>query len=160
LSLGIEECLNRLNKILFDEFVEEGRFVTMNLLRIDPRTRTLTYANAGHPKSYVIGGTGELKGSLECPGMPLAIERDAEFPVTDPYSLEPGDLILLVSDGVYEASSPEKIQFGMDRVLRVVRDRTGSSNEDILEGLLNAVREFTGSSVLSDDVTCVLVRVV
>jgi PAS domain S-box-containing protein len=160
LSLGMDEVLNRLNRILFEELVDESRFVTLLLLRIDPRTRTLTYVNAGHPASYILGRTGEIKRSQECLGLPLAIRPDAEFPVGGPSSLEPGDLILLVTDGVFEARSPEDLPFGMDRVLRVVRDRIGSTSEEILEGLLDEIRKFTGSSVPQDDVTCVMVRVV
>ncbi len=62
---------------------------------------------AGHPPAFVISESGELKCSLESLCLPLALQAEVEFPVGGPVTLDRGDLVLLVSDGVIEARSAQ-----------------------------------------------------
>jgi PAS domain S-box-containing protein len=155
---GTGEILKRINEEVLRQ-TDGERFVTLIMLRIDPRSRALFYSNAGHPSGYLFSRTGEIKSSLDSSSTPLGIVADEEFPIGGPLALEPGDLILLFTDGIFEARSPEGIPFGLERILQVVRDRIDLPNEAILENLRAAVCDFTGSDVLSDDVTILLVRV-
>ena len=64
--------------------------------------------------------------------------------------------MLLITDGVYEARSPEGDQLGIERVLQIVRERIDRPKEEIIRSLHAEIRQFTGSGELLDDVTVVL----
>ena len=131
---GVDEILKRINQAVIRQ-TDGERFISLIMLRIDPRSGALFYSNAGHPSGYIFNRTGEVKSSLDSTSTPLGIVPDEEFPIGSPFMLEPGDLILLFTDGVFEARSPEGIPFGLERVLQVVRDRIDLPNEAILAGL-------------------------
>ena len=155
LPIEIGEILSRLNSVLIDQ-TEEDRFVTLAMLRIDPRSRTFVYTNAGHPSGYILSKTGELKSELNSLSLPLGLVPGTEFPIRGPLTLERGDLVLLITDGVFEARSPEGDQLGIERVLQIVRERIDRPKEEIIRSLHAEIRRFTGSGELLDDVTIVL----
>ena len=84
---------------------------------------------------------------------------DIDFPVSDPIKLESNDVLLLVTDGVLEASSPDGTPFGRERMLDIVRANRDRKSEEIIEALQEALREFIGSGELQDDVTVVVMKV-
>jgi sigma-B regulation protein RsbU (phosphoserine phosphatase) len=73
--------------------------------------------------------------------------------------LSQGDLVLLLTDGIDEAVSPEEQLFGMDRILSVVREHSTASAAELVEVLYQAVREFSGDTPQLDDATAVVVKV-
>ena len=159
LSLKLGDCLNRLNDALLAQVGQDDRFVTLMLLAIDPWTRTLTYSSAGHPPGFILGRDGEVRAVLGSQNLPLALERGLVFPVTGPILLQSGDLILLLTDGAFEPFNSCAEQYGMDRVLELVRDHIDAPCETIIDNLFGAIRDFTGLPFLHDDVTCVIIRV-
>jgi PAS domain S-box-containing protein len=158
LSLSIEEMLERTNSVLFRTTRGE-HFVTMMLLSIDPASQTFRYASAGHPSGYLFAADGRLKRALDSLSMPLAFEHEGQFPVSTPINYEPGDLILLLTDGVLEARSRSGEQFGVHRVLEALREEARAPTEAILARLHRSIHEFTGKDAPEDDETIVLVRV-
>ena len=98
----IQEILTRTNGIMCKE-TEETRFVTLFLLRLDPASQSFGYVNAGHPTGYWLDASGNTKAALRSTSMPLAVMPDTEFPACPPANLAPGDLVLLITDGIPEA---------------------------------------------------------
>ncbi len=139
--------------------VDEGRFVTLILARLDPAARALVYVNAGHPAGYVLGRDGSVRATLESTGLPLGILDDAEFPEAEAVALEPGDLVLLLTDGIIEAAGADRDQFGTERALDVVRAHRDEPAGRIVAALHQAVRDFVGKDELIDDVTSLVIRV-
>ena len=139
--------------------VDEGRFVTLILARLDPAARALVYVNAGHPAGYVLGRDGSVRATLESTGLPLGILDDAEFPEAEAVVLEPGDLVLLLTDGIIEAAGADRDQFGTERALDVVRAHRDEPAGRIVAALHQAVRDFVGKDELIDDVTSLVIRV-
>jgi PAS domain S-box-containing protein len=158
LQLDMSEILRRVNAVLLEQ-AGDARFVTLLMLRIDPRTRTLSYVNAGHPAGWVLDRSGALKATLDSLSVPLAIDVGDEFPTGGPVRLEPGDVVLLATDGASEAQSPDGAQYGRGRVLEVVRQRLDSPKEEIMKSLRAAIQEFRGTPELLDDITFVLAKV-
>jgi len=154
----ISAILARANRFLADE-TGLGRFVTLLFARLDPATRSLTYANAGHSSGYVLDRSGAVSHALESTSLPLAVLVETEFPTCGPITLEPGDLVLLVTDGVHEARSPDGTFFGTERALEVVAANRDKTAAQIVEALLSAVRKFTRTDNPTDDVTAVVVKV-
>jgi PAS domain S-box-containing protein len=138
--------------------IEEGRFVTLLLARVDPQNHTLTYVNAGHPSGYVLDAKGNVLVSLESSTFPLAALSWISPKEGGPISLHEGELLLLVTDGLLEARSPTGPGFGLQRVLEVVRGCLRDPAAQIVEALHIAVREFTGRERPEDDITIVAVK--
>ena len=103
----VGDILSLANRALAAD-VDDGRFVTLFLARLDPAARTLVYANAGHPPGYVLGHDGSVRAVLGSTGLPLGISDEADFPEAEAVALEPGDHVLLLTDGIIEAVGPDR----------------------------------------------------
>jgi serine phosphatase RsbU (regulator of sigma subunit)/putative methionine-R-sulfoxide reductase with GAF domain len=132
-------------------------FVTLFLMQLDPRACSLVHASAGHCPGYVLDRRGQTKAVLASTGCPLGVDPGNEFPAGPPTTLEPGELVLLFTDGVVEAMSPDREQFGVDRLLGVVRAHRRETPEAILDALFHAVGDFSGHH-LQDDMTAVIIK--
>ena len=136
------------------------RFITILLLSLDPHQRTFAYANAGHPAGYLLGASGEIKNQLKRTGFPLGIKPDVAYPRGSATSLSADDILLLLTDGIEEAMSPEETIFGAERILEVVRANRDRSAREIADALYAAVRQFAQNTPQLDDVTAVVIKVV
>jgi sigma-B regulation protein RsbU (phosphoserine phosphatase) len=139
------------------EDITEDHFITLFLMRIDPRSGKALYSGAGHP-GYLLDRRGNVKAVLEATGRPLGIElATAHFP-SAAIVLQPGDLVLLLTDGLVEAMSPAGTRFGLQRVLQTVRSHLHRTSGQIVETLLQTVKEFS-SNIQLDDCTAVIIKV-
>jgi PAS domain S-box-containing protein len=154
---NIEEIMRRLNNFLYRE-TDAERFVTLLFIRIDCEKGTLQYGNAGHPSGFVFNHKGEVKNLLHGTGIPLGIAPDMSYDTDNLITLDPGDMVLLVSDGVLEAQSPDKEFFGDGQTIEVIRKHSTKSAREILQHLHKALLDFTKGDTLDDDVTALLIR--
>ena len=155
----VGEILTRANRVLAEDIGYE-RFITMLLVGLDPQKRTFTYANAGHPAGYVLGAAGEIKAQLKRTGLPLGIKPDVAYPPAIATGLSPGDILLLLTDGIEEAMSPDETIFGTERILEIARANRGKSAREIVDALYAAVRQFAQNTPQLDDVTAVVIKTV
>ena len=107
----------------------------------------------------MINSPGEIKALLQSEALPLGILPDTKFPLADPITLDPGDLVLMLTDGILEALSPEGEFFGTQRVLDVVREHRHAGAKEITEAIYAEVRRFSRQEKLTDDVTAVVIQV-
>jgi sigma-B regulation protein RsbU (phosphoserine phosphatase) len=154
----VGEILAKANSILV-EGTEDDRFVTLLLGKLDSETRSFSYASAGHPAGYVLDASGAVKARLDSTSLPLAVLPDVEYSVGSPVDLQDGDVVLLLTDGVFEAASSRGEPFGMRRVLDVVRQNLHCPSREICETLHQAVKEFCGFAEPTDDMTTMVVKV-
>ena len=155
----VGEILTRANGILAEDVGVE-RFITLCLVGLDPAARSLVYASAGHPPGYILGRDGQVRFSLPRTGIPLGMRPDAEYASSPTLPLEPGDLLLLSSDGIEEAVSPEDELFGVERMLDVVRSHRERTAHEIVDALYCAVRAFGRDQAPIDDFTAIILKVV
>ena len=139
-----------------------GLFVTAFYAVLEPETGRLTYCNAGHSPPVILraGGVANLE-TLEKTGMALGAIEDTDWDsrVTQ---LEPGDALILYTDGITDAQNQESQFFGRGRLLQVLRDQAHLL-EHSCEGahrlhqeLMNQVRRFMGSTPQYDDMTLMI----
>jgi sigma-B regulation protein RsbU (phosphoserine phosphatase) len=152
------DILTRTNLVLAEDVGFE-RFVTVILVRLDPRSQSLDYASAGHPSGYVLDAAGHVKARLKRLGVPLGIRPDIEYAASPVISLSAGDIVLLLTDGIEEAMSPDDAFFGVDPILDVVRAHSEHTAREIVEALFGAVRDFSHGLPQLDDLTVVVVKV-
>jgi PAS domain S-box-containing protein len=155
---NVGEILTRANSMLAED-VDFERFVTLTFAKLNPTHQTLTYSSAGHPNGYVLDGSGQVKALLKRTGVPLGIQPNFTYAGTEPISLAPHDIILLLTDGLEEAISPDNDLFGVQRTLDVVRAHAPETAGQILDALYKSVREFSQNQPQIDDLTLVVVKV-
>ena len=134
------------------------QFISLLLAKFDPEQRLWEFISAGHPAGYVMGPDGRIKAELLPGTSALGIEESTPFPVPVRISLDPGDLLLLLTDGVPEARSPEGQEFGEERVLEIVRQRRTSPAAEIIQAILDEARRFSEPDGIQDDMTVVIVK--
>jgi serine/threonine protein kinase/serine phosphatase RsbU (regulator of sigma subunit) len=149
--------LSLANRLLVREPVA-SRFVTLLLVEIDSRSRSLVYAGAGHCPAYVLDRHGEIKSALCSTGPPLGVDPASEFPTARELSLAPGDVIFACTGGIPQALSGAWQPCGLERALGVVRAHRRETPEAILERLVHAVSDFAASPLRHEDRTAVLIK--
>jgi phosphoserine phosphatase RsbU/P len=144
------------NRRLAGDLVRD-HFVTLFLLLLDPRDRSLVYSSAGHCAGHVLDREGQTRAVLASTAVPLGIDATADFPTGPPVHLGPGELLFLFTDGVVEGGPPDGGHFGLARALDVVRAHRNEEPEAILDALFEAVLTFSGHQ-LRDDLTAVILQ--
>jgi sigma-B regulation protein RsbU (phosphoserine phosphatase) len=150
--------LSRVNHMLVADQLEHGRFVTLLLVCLGGPDMSLSYASAGHIPGFLMNGSGRIEGALESSGPPLGLFDDAQF-VSSTLPLASQQLLMLLTDGAAEMSSPEEVEFGSDRVIEFVRTHRQKSARELAEGIYHSARAFAGSEPQRDDVTNVIIKV-
>jgi serine phosphatase RsbU (regulator of sigma subunit) len=134
-----------------------GQFVTAFYGILDPTTGSLTYSNAGHPPPYLFPrASGDGPRSLGKTGMALGVLATETWKQIT-VSVEPGDVLVLYSDGVTDAENEQGAPFGPERLKASVRANLGHPAEALQEGLLADIHAFAGGAVQSDDITLMVV---
>ncbi len=132
------------------------RFVTLVAIALDPTTHTLTLVNAGHPSPLLLRrATGALDEATprDVVGPPLGVLAGYEYEAHQ-LQLEPGDCLLLFSDGVSEAMNVAGDQFGLQG-LRTILERSGVAPRRLGEQILQAVKAHAAGRDQHDDITLV-----
>ncbi len=156
LTQDVSDLLTRLNAFLVADRDEE-HFVTLFLARVDPQGRKLVYASGGH-QSYLLRASGRVE-ILVATGIPLGI---VPRPIrgAPELSLHPGDLLLMVTDGIEETVSPEGYELGRGRILEVAQANRHRSASEIVTALCSAASDFSAGRVQQDDITAIVAKVV
>lgn len=151
------QILDEAQQLLTEDLGSE-RYITVLLVRLDPVARTLTFANAGHPAAHVLDARGRVKASLPRTGRALGRQGAVKFAVGPTVQLEPGDVLLLLTDGIDEAMRADGECFGTERALEAVRAHRNLPAEQLVRSICQAARDFTAPEPQNDDLTVVVVR--
>jgi sigma-B regulation protein RsbU (phosphoserine phosphatase) len=149
------EILMLANRFLSGD-LEEHRFVTLFLARIDPADRSFTFASAGH-NGYLLRATGDVE-TLKSTGLPLGLIPDTIINTSFRVAIEPGDVLFVPTDGFQEAHTPSNELYSLQRTLQFVQDRRHLPGMQIIEELRREVCSFVGSTDIADDMSAIIVR--
>ena len=147
----LEEAICAINDHMCDSAVE-GRFVTYVLAIVDPATHTFRISNAGHMSPIIRRASGEVEQfDQDLLGPPIGVVDGYPFE-TETKSLEPGDLIVLFTDGVDEALNYQDELYGGERLLEFVKNGPAKADE-LGKALLADVRRHANGRPQNDDIT-------
>jgi serine phosphatase RsbU (regulator of sigma subunit) len=155
-GLPLVQLATRLNHYACAHSLEGRRFTTAVIGEYDPSTRRLFYVNAGHNSPVVRRANGGIE-RLESGSLPFGILREATF-VAASVDLQPGDTLILFTDGVVEAFNSAGEEFTDQRWLKIIRDLPDLSAQATLQYLMQQVGQFVGATRQSDDITCLVLR--
>ena len=152
----LDSQISRLNRSIGASCPRDA-FITLFAGQLDPITGELAYCNAGHNPPLLLHAPEKLE-RLEATGIPLGIIREAEYGLQR-CQLEPGDLLVLFSDGVTEAcasTTPE--EFGESRLITTVLRKRNDCAAAMVEAVNADLVSFTDGVAAADDITLVVVR--
>ena len=157
LQLELDDILARVNQMLLKD-LEHGHFVTLFLARLNPESRTLSYASAGHVPGFVFLDSGKVKCTLNSTGPPLGLFSGSKFTLQHATQLDPGEIAVFLTDGVTESTTPAGHQFGIQRVLDYVQAHNHDAALNIADGIYHAARAFVQGDLQDDDITSVIIK--
>jgi sigma-B regulation protein RsbU (phosphoserine phosphatase) len=176
LYMALSRTLIRTYAVEFDEdpqpdvvlFAANGRilkdaradlFVTVFYGILDLETGSLTYANAGHNPPYLLrsknGPGAPVVEPLPPTGMPVGIEEDTVWG-QETVQLEPGDVLVLYTDGIPDSLNSQGEFFRDDLLLEAVTGSQGRQANEIQDAILERVQEFVGAAPQFDDITLMI----
>lgn len=150
---GAGKVMARLNNGVIESGMDDA-FVTVVFSILDPKTRSITFANAAHcPPIIRQAGTGNLIEIQDTIGFPIGAVPDTEYE-EQTITINPGDTITMFTDGVTEAMNANKDLFGNDRVFAAMAgSHTGA--QVVMDKLLESIQQWVGNTPQSDDLTVV-----
>jgi sigma-B regulation protein RsbU (phosphoserine phosphatase) len=155
---SIAEQVQDINRHL-SEGNQHGRFMTFCYLMLDRPSGSLRWVLAGHdPPILRDAKTGEFSELAGGGGIPLGVDGTWEYDELGRDGLQPGDVVVIGTDGIWEARNEANEMFGKDRLRDVIRDAHEGSASEICDAVVQAVVDFRGRTPQGDDITLVVLK--
>ncbi len=149
--------LGQLNQVVLENTLDE-QFMTAFCAQLDLMNGVLHFANAGHPAPLLWRAVDRVVQPLrEAAGLPLGIEKSTSYHHKR-IALDPGDVLLLYSDGLPAATNARGQIFGVERLSQVLAETAGESAAHIKAALIGQLDDFLDGREFEDDVTALIVR--
>jgi serine phosphatase RsbU (regulator of sigma subunit)/Na+/proline symporter len=152
------KILSTLNEFLHEDLSRAELFITMFYLSFDTDTGRLSFANAGHNPPMVWRSETKSFEWLDTEGLILGVKRDVVFEEKQ-FQMQPGDSLILYTDGITEAANSAGEMFGEGRLCALIEENHKLSPQQIINNLIKQVRSYSGTHILNDDVTLVILKV-
>ena len=136
----------------------EGQFAILQLARLQPGVHTVTFGGAGDGM-LIVDRDGRLKNRVHSSGLPIGLIDPTSYKDAAQVPLEPGDILLLLTDGFREAFNPTGHMFGESRIVETVADNAHASASEIFHAVWDAARNFSDMKGQQDDMTGIVVKV-
>ena len=153
----VEAVFATLNRMVYQS-ARKRLLATLCYALIDPKKREMYYASAGHLFPYRLSRDGEVV-ALESVSYPLGVRDQLDVRVRAS-KLDPGDRLILFSDGVVEGRAEESDElYGFERLERSLARHASASVEGLRDGILEDLGQFTGNAPREDDLTLLILQV-
>lgn len=156
---SITQIVSDVNRHLTADVEESGEFVTLFYLSIDPANRRLNWVRAGHEPAIFYDPETDTFEELRGTGMALGVNADERYLECEKTGLAKDQIILLGSDGIWEAHNPKGEMFGKEPIYRIIRQNPAASAKEIVTSCLDALNCFLENVAPEDDVTLVVIKV-
>ena len=137
---------------------EEGHYFTIAFATLDVRCHTLSYATAGHSGAFLHRRSGEVCWMAK-PNLPLGFDPSTVY-VTEHLSIEAGDRLYVLSDGLYEVPDSQGLLWGQERLEQTVRTLGHRPQAEVLSGTIAEAVRWLGHDQFPDDVAVMGLEIV
>lgn len=148
------KLMHKVNRLVY-EASASNRYATFFFASYDPATRRLDCVNAGHNPPVLLRGEETIR--LEADGPVVGLLPFAPY-TEQTLMLEPGDLLLLYTDGISEAMTREDEEWGEERMIQAARSSRHKTANQVLEDLFSAADAFTAGAPQHDDMTMLILK--
>lgn len=151
--LDPSEVAEELNR-RFASGQEAGQFFTLVYGVLNTETREFTYTSAGHPPIVLQRANGECE-LLDLSGIPIGLVPDSDEYFEDTVIIEPGDRLLMYSNGLSDTANEDGDLFGVERLMSVVKQSRNLKLKEVIRDVLSSNTKFRQKAPISDDI-CIL----
>jgi len=156
---NLAESLTQVNRLLSADVRDSGRFMSLFFLMLDQGSRTISWVRAGHDPALFYDPAKDMIEELRGPGMVLGVEEDYCYQQADKTIETEGAIILIGTDGIWEAFNKKGKMFGKQRFKDIIRQNARSGADDILNAVYRELNKFTRGQKSEDDITLVIIKI-
>jgi len=156
---SIGDIVSDVNRQLVDDVEDSGQFMTMFYLIIDPIKMNLQYVRAGHDPAIFYDPNTDTFEELRGSGMALGVDKNWTVKAYTKPALNTGQIIVLSTDGIWEACNPKGEMFGKQPIYDIIRNHSSLSANEILNVILESLNSFQKGAKIEDDITLVIIKI-
>jgi sigma-B regulation protein RsbU (phosphoserine phosphatase) len=142
------------NKLVYDAS-QSNRYATFFYAEFDPKTKLLSYVNAGHNPPVILRGSEIIR--LEACGPVVGLLPEVGYTM-DSCQLQPGDIFVGYTDGISEAMNEQDEEWEEDRFIAAARAVAQEGSKALVEGIFRRADAFTGAAKQYDDMTLLVMK--
>lgn len=157
---SVEDIITSMNQQLTRDMEKTGRFMTLFYLLIERHMNRISWVRAGHDPVLLYNPAIDRFEELKGPGVALGIDKNYTYQQQKSDNLLTNQILVLTTDGIYEARNKEGTFFGRKRLKAIIRKNGEKSAEDILDRIIEEHTHFTSGTSREDDCTVVIVKAV
>jgi sigma-B regulation protein RsbU (phosphoserine phosphatase) len=154
------DIVSDVNHQITRDFEESGGFMTLFYLSIDPLNRSLCWVRAGHDPAIIYDPAIDKFDEFRGAGMALGVDADWRYEQFQKTDLKQGQVIVMGSDGLWEARNPQGEMFGKEHIHQIIRQSPAATAREILTACFKRFNVFLGDRAPEDDVTLVVIRII
>ena len=155
----IDRVISDVNQQLAADVEDSGRFMTLFYAEIERPNKVIRWVNAGHEPAMIydpaIDTFSDLNGGNN---MALGVFEDTEFKEAH-REIAAGQIIVMATDGIWEARNPKGEMFSKDRIYKTIRQHASASAKEIQNLIFDSLRRFQKETKLEDDLTLVVIKI-
>jgi sigma-B regulation protein RsbU (phosphoserine phosphatase) len=152
------DIVSDVNQQMARDFEETGGFMTLFYLTIDTKNKCLYWVRAGHDPAIFYDPQSDTFEELRGAGIALGVDMNGHYAQYQKTNLKKGQIILLGSDGLWEARNPDGEMFGKETIYEITRRLAQASAREILATCFHEFNVFLGDRAPEDDVTLVVIK--
>lgn len=156
---SISEIMNDVNRQLCVDVEKSGQFMTLILLQVNPYENSLSWVRAGHEPGIRYNPSNGEMTQLIGKGIPLGVDPFWQYEESTMNDLQTGEIIILLTDGICESFNKEGEMFGREALDLIIKENANSDAHTILSVIQQALKEFRGEELRSDDETLIVIKV-
>jgi sigma-B regulation protein RsbU (phosphoserine phosphatase) len=154
----LDQVVADVNRQLTRDVEDSGRFMTLFICEIDRSKQVIHWVNAGHDPAMIYDREGDRFEELTGNALPLGVSETAAYQKLDKEIIA-GQIIMMGTDGIWEAQNPQGEMFGKERFKNIVRENAGQPAKDIIQAVIKEVDRFCHPLEKADDVTLVITKI-
>jgi len=156
----IDRVVSDVNRQLAKDVEDSGRFMTLLYIEIERSNQIIRWVNAGHEPAMIYDpdtdSFSELNGGNS---LALGVFEDTEFKEAQK-EIAPGQIIVIATDGIWEARNSKGEMFSRDRIHKTIRRNATGTADDIQNAILDSLKRFQKEVKLEDDITLVVIKII
>jgi len=156
----ITDIVTAMNQHLTEDVHATGRFMTLFYLTLDGDRNSVEWVRAGHDPALIYDPAQDRFEELKGPGLALGVDQEYGFRSQHLTGLKAGQVLVVGTDGIWEACNRNGEMFGKQRLKEIIRRNATASAESILNKVFQELVHFTRGMKSEDDITLVIVKIV
>lgn len=156
---NIGQVLTDVNRLLIRDVGDSGRFMTLFYLVIDSESKSLSWVRAGHDAAILYNPETDSFEDLYGRGIALGVDQKWEYEENKKTGFSDGQIILIGTDGIWEARNARNEMFGKERLYEIIRQSAAVSASEIVDNVIASLDRFMQSRKAEDDITLIAIKI-